>query len=147
MAMSMSFSATARLMRATSSTRQPKIAPLRRNQFGASIGGPIVKDRAFVFGNYEGLRWFNSTNAASVVPSPDARNGFLCAGTGCSSHTTVTVSPAVAPYLPLFPLPNAPALPAGSSAGPTGNADTGTFLFGDPFNTVENYFAIRADQR
>ena len=124
-----------------------KIAPLRRNQFGASVGGPIVKNRTFVFGNYEGLRWFNSTNAASVVPSPDARNGFLCAGTGCTSHTPVAVSSAVAPYLPLFPLPNDPVLPAGSAAGPTGNADTGTFLFGDPFNTVESYFAIRADHK
>jgi len=123
------------------------IAPLRRNQFGASLGGPIVKDRTFLFGNYEGLRWFNSTNAASVVPSPDARNGYLCSGTGCTSHTTVAVSPAVAPYLPLFPLPNSPALPAGSAAGPTGNSDTGTFLFGDPFNTVENYFAIRGDHK
>jgi hypothetical protein len=123
-----------------------KIAPLRRNQFGASLGGPIKKDRTFLFGNFEELRWFNSTNAASVVPSPDARNGFLC-NNPCTSHTTVAVSPAVAPYLPLFPLPNDPALPAGSAAGPTGNSDTGTFLFGDPFNTVENYFAIRGDHK
>lgn len=127
-----------------------KIAPLRRNQFGASIGGPIVKNRTFIFGNYEGLRWFNSTNAASIVPSPDARDGFLCGTSGgspCGTHTTVPVNAAVAPYLPLFPLPNDPALPAGSTTGPTGNSDTGTFLFGDPFNTVENYFTIRADHR
>jgi hypothetical protein len=123
-----------------------KIAPLRRNQFGASLGGPIKKDRTFIFGNFEELRWFNSTNAASVVPSPDARNGFLC-NNPCTSHTTVPVSAAVAPFLPLFPLPNAPALAAGSTAGPTGSSDTGTFLFGDPFNTVENYFAIRADHK
>ena len=127
-----------------------KIAPLRRNQFGASLGGPIVKDRTFIFGNFEQLRWFNSTNAASVVPSPDARNGFLCAAVGtnpCGSHTTVAINSAVVPYLPLFPLPNAPALPAGSTAGPAGTSDTGTFLFGDPFNTTENYVAIRADHK
>ena len=127
-----------------------RIAPLRRNQFGASLGGPVKKDRTFIFGNFEQLRWFNSTNAASVVPSPDARNGFLCAAVGsnpCGTHTTVAVSPGVAPYLPLFPLPNNPVLPAGSAAGPTGSADTGTFLFGDPFNTVENYVAVRADHK
>ncbi len=120
------------------------IAPLRRNQFGVSLGGPIVKNRAFIFGNYEGLRWFNSTNAASIVPSPDARNGFLCANP-CTSHVTVPVNPAITPYLALYPLPNNPVLPAGSAAGPTGSADTGTFLFGDPFNTVENYVATRGD--
>jgi hypothetical protein len=124
-----------------------KIASLRRNQFGASIGGPIVRDRTFIFGNYEGLRWFNSTNASSTVPSPDARAGNLCTASGsnpCASHHQIAIDPGVAPYIALYPLPNSPALPP---ANTTGSSDTGTFLFADPFTTIENYFTIRADHR
>ena len=123
------------------------IAPLRRNQFGASIGGPVVHDRTFFFGDYEGLRWFNSTNASSTVPSPDARVGNMCVASGgvtCASHTQVTIAPAVQPYIAFYPLPNSPALPA---ANTTGASDTGTFLFADPFRTSENYFTIRMDHK
>ncbi len=106
-----------------------QIPPFQRNQFGASIGGPIVRDRTFIFGNYEGLRQYQSTSAASTVPSANAHNGQLVAG-------NVTVSPAVAPYLQFFPLPN------GAVTG-----DTGLFLFSDPTTTIENYFLIRADHK
>ena len=106
-----------------------QIAPFRRNQFGASAGGPIVKDRTFIFGDYEGLRQYQSTNASSTVPSANARNGQLVAG-------NVTVSPNVQPYLQFYPLPNS-----------TVSGDTGVFLFNDPAVTDENYFTIRADHR
>jgi hypothetical protein len=106
-----------------------QIAPFHRNQFGASAGGPIRRDRTFIFGDYEGLRQFQSTNANSTVPSSNARNGQLVAG-------NVTVSPAVAPYLPFYPLPNS-----------TVSGDTGIFLFNDPATTSENYFTIRGDHK
>ena len=132
-------------------TRNPfdppnKVSPLRRNQFGASAGGPLKRDRTFVFGDYEGLRWFNSSNVSSTVPSNDARNGIMCVAAGgnsCASHTTVKIDPAVAPYIPLFPLPNNAAAPALGQ----GTSDTGQFLFADPFNTKENYFTIRFDHK
>src|SRR5262249_6658487 len=75
--------------------------PFRRNQFGASAGGPIVKEKLFAFANYEGLRQSLTTTTIDTVPSPAARNGQLAAG-------TVKLDPAVKPYLNLFAMPNGP---------------------------------------
>ncbi len=41
----------------------------KRNNFGASIGGPIKKDKAFFFFNYEGLRASTGTTSRAVVPT------------------------------------------------------------------------------
>lgn len=105
-----------------------QIAGFRRNQFGASGGGPIIRNHSFVFANYEGLRQLQGANVSSTVPSPNARQGILVAG-------DVTVSPAVVPYLQFYPLPNS-----------TVNGDTGAFLFSDPLTTHENFFTVKGDQ-
>src|SRR5512138_3899141 len=47
-------------------------SPLRLNQFGASIGGPIVKDKLFFFGSYEGYRLRSGINLIEAVPSEAA---------------------------------------------------------------------------
>lgn len=44
--------------------------PLRYNQFGASVGGPIVREKAFWFANYEGLRQHRSVTNFLIVPEP-----------------------------------------------------------------------------
>jgi hypothetical protein len=50
---------------------------LRQNQFGASIGGPIVKNKLFFFGDYEGLRVVQGVTSTATVPTLNERNsGF-----------------------------------------------------------------------
>ncbi len=51
-----------------------KKGELRQNQFGASIGGPIVKDKLFYFGDYEGLRRVQGTALSATVPTALERN-------------------------------------------------------------------------
>jgi len=52
-----------------------KVEPLKQNQFGATIGGPIRKDQTFFFGFYEGFRNRQGETAGSTVPSLKQRQG------------------------------------------------------------------------
>jgi hypothetical protein len=65
--------------------------PLQQKQFGASIGGPIIKDKAFFFFNYEGLRQTVGTQQTRVVPSANARMGILDTG---AAFGTLNLDPA-----------------------------------------------------
>jgi hypothetical protein len=53
-------------------TKKP---PLRYNQFGGTAGGKILRDKAFFFGSYEGLRWPSSAIRNASVPTEKARSG------------------------------------------------------------------------
>lgn len=48
-----------------------------RNQFGATFGGRIIKDRTFFFADYEGSRWRISPFALTSVPNTQMRQGVL----------------------------------------------------------------------
>jgi len=124
--------------------------PFHRNQFGVSAGGPVRKDKTFIFGAYEGLRQSLGTSIVDNVPSLNARNGILCDftnSTDCSTTINPGVSAAIQPYLNFFPKPNGPI----QCAGPTGNpcvpgaGDTALFTFGGSQITNENYFSTRID--
>jgi hypothetical protein len=57
---------------------QPNVpGHLTRNTFGASIGGPIIKDRFFFFATYEGQRTHENTIVTRVVPSANLRKGIV----------------------------------------------------------------------
>jgi hypothetical protein len=87
--------------------REPIGKPeFKRNQFGATLGGPIKTDRTFFFGSYEGLRERLGRTINTFVPDANARQGILPTG-------TITVSPVIKPYLDLYPLPNGPSIGGG----------------------------------
>src|SRR5712692_7964192 len=44
--------------------------PYKQNQFGVTLGGPIIKNRLFFFGDYEGLRVRQAIPILNVIPSP-----------------------------------------------------------------------------
>ncbi|MGA9504446.1 MAG: carboxypeptidase-like regulatory domain-containing protein, partial [Terriglobales bacterium] len=51
------------------------VQPLKQNQFGATFGGPIFKDKTFVFGYYEGFRNRQGETVGATVPSLAERQG------------------------------------------------------------------------
>ena len=50
---------------------------LRQNQFGATLGGPILRNRTFFFGSWEGRRERRAQTDMAIVPTPDERNGIF----------------------------------------------------------------------
>src|SRR5207245_1839702 len=81
----------------------------RRNQYGGSAGGPIKRNKTFVFGDYEELRENKGIPHTSDTLSPDARNGLVCVRVGsdpCGSKPSITIAPQTRPYLALFPIAN-----------------------------------------
>src|SRR5580700_10711299 len=99
------------------------IPSFKRNQFGGTIGGPLVKDHTFFFADYEGIRQSKGITTVATVPSAAARSGTLCSspdpGSLCT-QTTVAVDPAAQAYFTFYHLPNNGAV-AGS------NGDLGIF--------------------
>jgi hypothetical protein len=84
---------------------QGSIPPFRQNQFGGSAGGPIKKNRLFVFGNYEGFRQSLSVSNESVVPDAMARQGYL-PNSSCVETLVTGLVPGMLPYTSYWPLPN-----------------------------------------
>lgn len=78
----------------------------RQNDFGGTVGGPVIKDKAFVFIAYEGIRLRLPQTGITTVPSLSTR---------------ANAPPAIQPYLNAFPLPTGPEI-LDQNGNPTGQA-------------------------
>jgi hypothetical protein len=119
----------------------PGSAPgFQRSQFGAALGGPVQKNKTFIFGNYEGFRQRLHQTGVDLVPDNNARSGYL----PCN-----LVSPAPSPcpstglaFVGISPLINA-------WPGPTaGDPDFGGIgeAFNHPLQTIRDDFGtVRLD--
>jgi Carboxypeptidase regulatory-like domain/TonB dependent receptor len=142
------------------------VQPLKQNQFGATFGGPLVKDKTFFFAYYEGFRNRQGETVAATVPSAAEQQGNfaeLCTSlnatidptTGLCSNpqgqltyfgTSVPfnqltlftpIDPTAQKVLPFFPLPN---------NGPNGFIDTQTLVENnDQFGLRLDHYLSRAD--
>src|SRR5215470_1268131 len=104
--------------------------PLQRNQFGASLGGPILKDKTFAFGNYEGFRQHLHQTSVAFVPDAAAR---------------AAAAPSVQPLLNLWPVapPGAPDATGACAAPMVCGIAT---VFSSPLQTIrEDFGTARVD--
>jgi Carboxypeptidase regulatory-like domain/TonB dependent receptor-like, beta-barrel len=81
------------------------LPPFQRDQFGGTLGGPIVSSKLFYFGSYEQLRERNAVTRRANLPNALAHQGVVPDASG--RLINVGVHPTTRPYLDLlFPIPD-----------------------------------------
>ena len=120
-----------------------RIPPFARNEFGVTIGGPVVfphiyngRGKTFFFGEYQGFRQVLGTTQVLPVPTTAEREG-IDTTTFPGDTLTVPVNPEIAPLLARYPLPNDPQGPYGAR----------TFATSSKIVTNTDQFSIRIDHK
>ncbi len=118
---------------------QGNVPPFRRNQFGGALGGPLKKDKLFVFGNYEGFRQSLALSSLSVVPDAQARQGLLPNAAGVYVPVA-NLNKGMLPYTSMWPVVNGAELTVNGL--PTGTA----LSYNNPNSNIhEDFGTVRAD--
>jgi Carboxypeptidase regulatory-like domain/TonB-dependent Receptor Plug Domain len=116
-----------------------KKGELRQNQFGASIGGPIIKDKLFYFGDYEGFRRVQGTVLTGTVPTLTERNsGFTNLSdliTGQNGAPRIDAIGRSIPYGTILDPATTRAVTAGAVDPVSGLKATQSGFVRDPFGT------------
>jgi Carboxypeptidase regulatory-like domain len=121
---------------------QGSIPQFQRNVFGASLGGPIKKNKLFVFGNYEGYHQRLGLSNVTLVPDDAARTGIL---PGVAKR--IPISPAVQQLLSLWPVQNGPEVGGGIAEAfnhpvQAIREDFGTLRVDENFSDRDTLFAV-----
>ncbi len=118
---------------------QLTVPPFRRNQFGGAAGGPLKKNRLFLFGDYEGFRQALAVSNTSVVPDQQARLGNLPNAAGVEAPVA-NLNMSMLKYMPFWPQPNGPELLANGL--PSGSA----LAYYNPKQSIrEDFGTLRTD--
>src|ERR1700733_8983085 len=110
------------------------VSPLQRNEFGATIGGPIIRDRTFFFGEYAGYRQLTGTPTLMLVPTAAQRTGLVTINNYQYQVPLNSVSQQV---LAGYPQPNQP----NGIYGP----NTFNIILKEP--TTDNQYSVRIDHK
>ncbi|MGA3187624.1 MAG: TonB-dependent receptor [Bryobacteraceae bacterium] len=121
---------------------QASVPPFRRNQFGGALGGPIKKNKLFLFGNYEGFRQALALSSVSVVPDAQVHQGLVpIAGV---YMPVANLNPAMLPFLNLWPQANgAELLSSGVASGDALSYNNPKEKIHEDFGTTRADYVIR----
>ncbi len=130
------------------------VPTLRRHQFGGSLGGPLVRNRAFFFGNFEGLREDRAETRTTNVPTDAERKGDFSASSGPQPISFFTQQPFPNGQLPfshpvgqavaaLYPLPNRPVPGQNYVAAPVGEDTANKFDLRGDIHGNGGQFSVR----